>query len=103
MDALREFQQVSVMRIAAADISGGLPLMKVSDRLTDVAELVIQATLRPADGPHPGSRRVVSEDTSREMLALMRANVVRGSGSRAPSGYVRRTMITLREMISIPT
>ncbi|HEX7046036.1 MAG TPA: bifunctional [glutamate--ammonia ligase]-adenylyl-L-tyrosine phosphorylase/[glutamate--ammonia-ligase] adenylyltransferase [Gammaproteobacteria bacterium] len=48
MDALREFQQVSVMRIAAADISGRLPLMKVSDRLTDVAELVIQAVLRSA-------------------------------------------------------
>lgn len=49
MDALREFQQVSVMRIAAADISGVLPLMQVSDRLTDVAELVIQAVLKPAE------------------------------------------------------
>jgi len=49
MDALREFQQVSVLRIAAADISGNLPLMKVSDRLTDVAELVIQAVLRSAE------------------------------------------------------
>lgn len=48
MDALREFQQVSVMRIAAADISGSLPLMRVSDRLTDVAELVIQAVLHSA-------------------------------------------------------
>lgn len=48
MDALREFQQVSVMRIAAADISGRLPLMRVSDRLTDVAELVIQAVLQTA-------------------------------------------------------
>ncbi|MBW3567869.1 MAG: bifunctional [glutamate--ammonia ligase]-adenylyl-L-tyrosine phosphorylase/[glutamate--ammonia-ligase] adenylyltransferase, partial [Proteobacteria bacterium] len=49
MDALREFQQVSVLRIAAADISGHLPLMKVSDRLTDVAELVIQAVLQSAE------------------------------------------------------
>lgn len=49
MDALREFQQVSVMRVAAADISGVLPLMHVSDRLTDVAELLIQAVLRPAE------------------------------------------------------
>lgn len=48
MDALREFQQVSVLRIAAADISGNLPLMKVSDRLTEVAELVIQAVMRSA-------------------------------------------------------
>lgn len=49
MDALREFQQVSVLRIAAADISGNLPLMKVSDRLTEVAELVIQAVMRSAE------------------------------------------------------
>lgn len=49
MDALREFQQVSVMRVAAADISGGLPLMKVSDRLTDIAELLIQTVLRSAE------------------------------------------------------
>ena len=49
----------------------------------------VPLTLRPADGPHPGSRRVVSEDTSREMLALMRANVVRGSGSRADAPGLR--------------
>lgn len=49
LDGLREYQQVSMMRIAAADISGVLPLMKVSDRLTDVAELVIQAALDMAE------------------------------------------------------
>jgi cell division protein FtsI (penicillin-binding protein 3) len=49
----------------------------------------VPLTLRPADGPHPGLRRVVSEDTSREMLALMRANVVRGSGSRADAPGLR--------------
>jgi len=49
----------------------------------------VPLTLRPADGPHPGLRRVVSEDTSREMLELMRANVVRGSGSRADAPGLR--------------
>ncbi|MBA4000758.1 penicillin-binding protein 2 [Brevundimonas sp.] len=49
----------------------------------------VPLTLRPADGPHPGLRRVISEDTSREMLALMRANVVRGSGSRADAPGLR--------------
>jgi glutamate-ammonia-ligase adenylyltransferase len=48
MDALREFQQVSQMRIAAADISGALPLMRVSDLLTHLAERVIQSTLELA-------------------------------------------------------
>ncbi|MFN4296053.1 MAG: peptidoglycan D,D-transpeptidase FtsI family protein [Brevundimonas sp.] len=49
----------------------------------------VPLTLRPADGPHPGLRRVVSEDTSRHMLELMRANVVRGSGSRADAPGLR--------------
>ncbi|MCG8434944.1 MAG: bifunctional [glutamate--ammonia ligase]-adenylyl-L-tyrosine phosphorylase/[glutamate--ammonia-ligase] adenylyltransferase, partial [Gammaproteobacteria bacterium] len=45
-DALREAQQVAVMRIAMADIGGKLPIMKVSDYLTRVAELVIEDVLR---------------------------------------------------------
>ncbi|MBT8137817.1 MAG: bifunctional [glutamate--ammonia ligase]-adenylyl-L-tyrosine phosphorylase/[glutamate--ammonia-ligase] adenylyltransferase [Gammaproteobacteria bacterium] len=44
MEALRMFQQVSAFRIAVADLSGVLPLMKVSDRLSDTAELVLQKT-----------------------------------------------------------
>jgi glutamate-ammonia-ligase adenylyltransferase len=31
-----------VFRVAVADLSGRLPLMRVSDRLTDIAELIIQ-------------------------------------------------------------
>lgn len=41
MDALRLFKQASVFRVAVADLAGVLPLMKVSDRLTDIAELVL--------------------------------------------------------------
>jgi glutamate-ammonia-ligase adenylyltransferase len=41
LDALRQFQRAAVFRIAVADRFGGLPLMKVSDRLTDTAELVL--------------------------------------------------------------
>jgi len=44
-DALRNFQQAATFRVAVADLSGTLPLMKVSDRLTDIAELVLQAGL----------------------------------------------------------
>ena len=40
-EALRNFQQAAVFRVAVADLSGTLPLMKVSDRLTDIAELVL--------------------------------------------------------------
>lgn len=48
MDALREFQQVSVMRVTAADIGGVLPLMKVSDHLTAIAEQVVGKVLEIA-------------------------------------------------------
>ncbi|MCG8376469.1 MAG: hypothetical protein MI702_08290, partial [Chlorobiales bacterium] len=45
LDALRNFQQAATFRVAVADLSGTLPLMKVSDRLTDIAELVLQASI----------------------------------------------------------
>ncbi|HEY7670886.1 MAG TPA: bifunctional [glutamate--ammonia ligase]-adenylyl-L-tyrosine phosphorylase/[glutamate--ammonia-ligase] adenylyltransferase [Gammaproteobacteria bacterium] len=41
LDAMRQFQRAAIFRIAVADGFGGLPLMKVSDRLTDTAELVL--------------------------------------------------------------
>jgi len=48
VELLREFQRVTMFRIAVADLSGHLPLMKVSDRLTDLAELIVAQTLRTA-------------------------------------------------------
>ena len=47
-DTLRNFQQAATFRVAVADLSGTLPLMKVSDRLTDIAELVLQSGLEMA-------------------------------------------------------
>jgi glutamate-ammonia-ligase adenylyltransferase len=44
-DALRNYQQAAMFRVAVADLSGTLPLMKVSDRLTDIAETVLQTAL----------------------------------------------------------
>ena len=41
LNALREFQRVCTFRVAIAEIIGALPLMKVSDRLTDIAELAL--------------------------------------------------------------
>ncbi len=40
MDELRMFRQATVMRIAAADITGAIPLMRVSDYLTETAEVI---------------------------------------------------------------
>jgi glutamate-ammonia-ligase adenylyltransferase len=45
MDALRHFRRASMFRIATLDLTGRLPLMQVSDRLTDVAELIVEQAL----------------------------------------------------------
>ncbi|MDL2268966.1 bifunctional [glutamate--ammonia ligase]-adenylyl-L-tyrosine phosphorylase/[glutamate--ammonia-ligase] adenylyltransferase [Desulfosarcina sp. OttesenSCG-928-A07] len=45
MDVLRVFHQVNVLRIAASDITSVLPLMKVSDHLTWVAEVILEAVV----------------------------------------------------------
>lgn len=41
MDALRLFRQVNTLRVAAADITNAIPLMRVSDHLSDIAETVL--------------------------------------------------------------
>ncbi len=48
LEVMRRFQRMAMFRIAVADMSGGLPLMKVSDRLTDTAELVLEFALTTA-------------------------------------------------------
>jgi len=45
VDALRHFRRASMFRIATLDLTGRLPLMQVSDRLTDVAELILDQAL----------------------------------------------------------
>ncbi|HEX9206775.1 MAG TPA: bifunctional [glutamate--ammonia ligase]-adenylyl-L-tyrosine phosphorylase/[glutamate--ammonia-ligase] adenylyltransferase [Steroidobacteraceae bacterium] len=45
VDVLRQFQRAAMFRIAVPDLTGRLPLMKVSDRLTDLAELIVQEAL----------------------------------------------------------
>jgi glutamate-ammonia-ligase adenylyltransferase len=42
MDAMRVFKQVNVLRVAAADITDAIPLMRVSDHLSDIAETVLE-------------------------------------------------------------
>ncbi len=45
VDALRHFRRAATFRIAMLDLAGRLPLMQVSDRLTDVAELILERAL----------------------------------------------------------
>ncbi|HEY5102466.1 MAG TPA: bifunctional [glutamate--ammonia ligase]-adenylyl-L-tyrosine phosphorylase/[glutamate--ammonia-ligase] adenylyltransferase, partial [Steroidobacteraceae bacterium] len=46
VEALRHFQRAAIFRIAVADLTGRLPIMKVSDRLTDVAELIVERAMQ---------------------------------------------------------
>jgi [glutamine synthetase] adenylyltransferase / [glutamine synthetase]-adenylyl-L-tyrosine phosphorylase len=71
VETLRQFQKVAVFAVALADLTGRLPLMRVSDRLTDIAELIIQCCMElawqqmtqmygtPHCGEEPGSLRPV--------------------------------------------
>lgn len=45
IEALARFQRASLFRIAVADVSGVLPIMQVSDRLTELAEIVLEVAL----------------------------------------------------------
>ena len=48
LEALRQFKQAQMLRVAAADIAGTLPVMKVSDHLTWLAEAMIDAVVQQA-------------------------------------------------------
>jgi glutamate-ammonia-ligase adenylyltransferase len=45
MELLRHFRQRQTLRVAAADVTGALPLMKVGDHLTYLAEVILKKAL----------------------------------------------------------
>ena len=45
LDVLRHFKHSSILRVAAADVSGAMPLMIVSDHLTEIAETLLRKIL----------------------------------------------------------
>ena len=48
LETLRYFKQSNVLRVAAADVTGALPLMRVSDHLTEIAEVLLRKVLELA-------------------------------------------------------
>nr|MBA3564283.1 bifunctional [glutamate--ammonia ligase]-adenylyl-L-tyrosine phosphorylase/[glutamate--ammonia-ligase] adenylyltransferase [Gammaproteobacteria bacterium] len=48
LEALGRFQRAAMFRVAMADLGETLPLMKISDRLTDIAELTLEHALKLA-------------------------------------------------------
>lgn len=45
MDVMRHFKHAAVFRFAAKDVAGDLPLQKLSDYLSELANLILQVTL----------------------------------------------------------
>ena len=48
VETLAQFKRAAVFRVAIADLAGSLPLMRVSDRLTDIAELIVERAMQQA-------------------------------------------------------
>jgi glutamate-ammonia-ligase adenylyltransferase len=48
IEQLCVFKEINVLRVAAADVSGALPLMRVSDHLSDIAETVLAEVVKRA-------------------------------------------------------
>jgi glutamate-ammonia-ligase adenylyltransferase len=46
VEALRHFQRAAIFRVGVADLTGRLPVMRVSDRLTDIAELIVERAMQ---------------------------------------------------------
>ena len=48
VEVLRQFQRAAIFRVAMADLSGKIPLMRVSDYLTEIAEIIVEQAMRLA-------------------------------------------------------
>jgi glutamate-ammonia-ligase adenylyltransferase len=69
LNALRYFKQTQVLRVAAADVSGAMPLMIVSDHLTEIAEVLLRKVLELSWAdllPKFGQPRCVSDGVERD-------------------------------------
>ena len=69
LNALRYFKQTQVLRVAAADVSGAMPLMIVSDHLTEIAETLLRKVLELAWAdllPKFGQPRCVVDGVERD-------------------------------------
>ncbi|HEY6126403.1 MAG TPA: bifunctional [glutamate--ammonia ligase]-adenylyl-L-tyrosine phosphorylase/[glutamate--ammonia-ligase] adenylyltransferase, partial [Steroidobacteraceae bacterium] len=48
VEVLRQFQRAAIFRVAMADLTGSIPLMRVSDYLTEIAEIIVEQAMRLA-------------------------------------------------------
>ncbi|MEJ0085460.1 MAG: bifunctional [glutamate--ammonia ligase]-adenylyl-L-tyrosine phosphorylase/[glutamate--ammonia-ligase] adenylyltransferase [Pseudomonadota bacterium] len=48
VEMLRQFQRAAIFRVATADLTARIPLMRVSDYLTEIAEIIVEQAMRLA-------------------------------------------------------
>ncbi len=48
VETLRQFQRAAIFRVAMGDLTGAIPLMRVSDYLTEIAEIIVEQAMRLA-------------------------------------------------------
>jgi glutamate-ammonia-ligase adenylyltransferase len=48
VEVLRQFQRAAIFRVAMSDLTGRIPLMRVSDYLTDIAEIIVEQAMQLA-------------------------------------------------------
>ena len=46
VEVLRQFQRAAIFRVAMADLTRTIPLMRVSDYLTDIAEIIVEQAMK---------------------------------------------------------
>jgi glutamate-ammonia-ligase adenylyltransferase len=46
VEVLRQFQRAAIFRVAMADLTRKIPLMRVSDYLTEIAEIIVEQAMR---------------------------------------------------------
>ena len=46
VEVLRQFQRAAIFRVAMADLTGKIPLMRVSDYLTEIAEIIVEQAMK---------------------------------------------------------
>ncbi len=67
MERLRQFAQSNMLRVAAADLTGVIRVMVVSDYLTEIAEVTVQAALEQCFGHlaqrHGRPQGILGDDT----------------------------------------
>ncbi len=76
VEGLRQFQKAAVFAVALADLTARLPLMKVSDRLTDIAELIVQRCLALAWEQMTASYGIPCCGDSEQQMRVARVAVV---------------------------